>query len=835
MIKKATDLTGYHTKIYAGDFNLNKISWDPDPTIPDNLTIDSPEVKFINCIRDTFLHQHITQPTRYRVNQRPTLDDLLFTTEEDDVENLIYNPSIGLSDHIMIQCKLKTKLQTPNFRRVMYKYDKGDYVKMASMLDIDWETELKDCSAQEAMNKLDARYKAAEEECIPKTIITDPNCRVKPSWLTNHALRKIKRKHSAWIRYLNTKDGQDYLRYVSRRNESTRASKQARKDFESKLAKECKGNAKGVWKYIKSRKKNSGLPNLKKKDNTFTKDAKEIAETLSDQYYSVFTKEDTLNMPNIPHKNLETPPLETFTVSEEDVTKALKNLRTDKSTGIDKIHPRPLKELADVLSKPITMIFKLSLSTGQLPRSWLDAVISPIYKKGQRCLAENYRPVSLLCILCKILESIITPQIVQHIKTNHLACSQQHGFTKGRSTTTNLLEALNIWSEAMMHGIPVDILFLDYSKAFDTVPHRRLMKQIESFGIYGQALQWINSFLSNRRQQVRANGEVSDFRPVESGVPQGSILGPVLFTIFVNDIPAELETIISMYADDTKLYYALTSDSSINALISDLRKLEDWANIMQMKFHPAKCKVMHMGKDNPKKDYQMKSSDGKLHTLEETEVEKDLGVQVDNKLKFSQHIQTKVNKANKILGCLKHTFKFLNKEVLGMLYKALVRPHLEYASTVWSPQLKRDQDSIERVQRRATKLVPELKHLPYTARLQHLKLPTLAYRRRRADLIETYRIITHQHSVNTDCLCSKCPNKHMLELSTNTHTRGHKYKLKTHLATGARKQFITTRVTADWNKLSESTVTAENVNIFKSKLEKDWSTEDLKYSYTFSY
>ena len=130
----------------------------------------------------------------------------------------------------------------------------------------------------------------------------------------------------------------------------------------------------------------------------------------------------------------------------------------------------------------------------------------------------------------------------------------------------------------MMHGILVDILFLDYSKAFDTVPHRRLMKQIESFGIYGQALQWINSFLSNRRQQVRANGEVSDFRPVESGVPQGSILGPVLFTIFVNDIPAELETIISMYADDTKLYYALTSDSSINALISDLRKLEDWAN-----------------------------------------------------------------------------------------------------------------------------------------------------------------------------------------------------------------------------------------------------------------
>ena len=325
MLRNAAELTGYSSKVIAGDFNLNKISWDPDPTIPDNLSSESVEGKFIECIRDTFFHQHITEPTRYRLGQQPTLDDLIFSTEEGDIEDIMYHPSIGLSDHITLKCRIKTKLQTEASKRVIFKYDKGDYKRMAEMLNIDWENELRNCTSQEAMDKFDSRYKAAEEECIPKTTIGGMlQCRVKPSWLTNHALRKVKRKHSAWIRYLNTKDGEDYLTYISKRNEATRATKNARKEFETSLAKECRKNSKGVWKYIKSRKKNSGIPNLKKKDNTFTKTAKEVAETLNEQYYSVFTNEDTSNIPNIPPKPLETPPLESFIVTEEDVLKGLR-------------------------------------------------------------------------------------------------------------------------------------------------------------------------------------------------------------------------------------------------------------------------------------------------------------------------------------------------------------------------------------------------------------------------------------------------------------------------------------------------------------------------------
>ena len=426
--------------------------------------------------------------------------------------------------------------------------------------------------------------------------------------------------------------------------------------------------------------------------------------------------------------------------------------------------------------------------------------------------------------------------MIEHVKRNELNCHQQHGFVKRRSTTTNLLEALNMWTEAMMHGIPVDVLFLDYSKAFDTVPHQRLLQQVKSFGIQGEALQWICSFLSNRRQRVRVNGQLSDFKPVLSGVPQGSILGPILFTLFVNDIPEEINNIISMYADDTKIYAAIQSDINSSSLADDLKAMEEWARKMQMKFHLGKCKVMHLGRNNPCKQYEMTSDDGKQHILEKIDSEKDLGVLIDNQLKFSSHCQLKVNKANSILGCLKHTFKNMTQEIFLLLYKAMIRPHLEYASCVWSPHLKRDQDAIERVQRRATKLVPGIRNLSYTERLKFLQLPTLKHRRERADLIETFRIIKQQHEINTDCRCQNCPNKHMLQLSDSTNTRGHSYKLKVHHATGARGHFFSTRVITDWNKLSESTVSSTTVEQFKQHLQKDWiGNQDKPYTYIFSY
>ena len=747
-IKKFSDTRGHNLKVMCGDFNLNRIKWTPEPEIAsENWTT---EASFINCIQDTFMFQHVTEPTRFREGNRPTCDDLIFSTAENEILNLSYTPSIGASDHITLECEIATDIKPIPTTRMSYTYDKGDYDKMKQMLSIDWDEMLNDKSVQEAMDLFEEQYHAAAKECIPQKA-SDISKGPKPLWLNSHALRKVKKKHSSWMRYLYTKDGQNFQVYITQRNQATHAVRKAKRDYEKSIAKECRKNPKVVWNYLK-RKTKTTMPNLKKSDGSYTSSDKEAADALNQQYFSVFTRETMDNLPEINEKLLKTDKLKNFNIDEAEVTKILKGLQTNKSPGLDQIHPRVLKELADTFAHPLTIIFKKSVESGELPRNWRDAVITPIFKKDNKALPENYRPVSLTSLICKILERIITIHLLNHLKENEMSCPQQHGFVKKKSVTTNLLEVLNIWTEALMHNIPVDVLYLDYSKAFDTVPHQRLLKQVKSFGVTENALQWIESFLSNRRQKVRVNNEVSEWSPVISGVPQGSILGPILFTLFVFDIPDAINSLISMFADDTKIYKMLTSASSGEELEESLHQLEEWAERMQMRFHPGKCKVMHLGKRNQKKNYSMKDGRGGMHILEEVTVEKDLGVKIDNQLKFTDHVQAKVNTANKTMGFIRHSFQYLDKEIFSLLYKALVRPHLEFASCVWSPQHKYNRDAIERVQRRATKCVPGLYNLSYSERLRELKLETLRVQKEKGrharDLQDNVRQPPYQQAVS---------------------------------------------------------------------------------------
>ena len=834
MLIEMSNLPNYTFKYCFGDFNYNKIQWTPDPIPPNENAVDTAELKFVECIRDTYMYQHISKPTRYREGNRPTIDDLIFSSEANSVTSVTHLSSLGKSDHEAIQCKINIKPVTRKNTKATYCYDRGDYEKMRNMLNIDWNQSLSSLSTQEAMDKVEKLYKDAMEKCIPKKTTPSSSHRKKPLWMNKTALKKCRKKHSAWIRYLNTKSGEDYANYIQERNKANKEVRKSRREYEKKLAAECKKNSKCVWSYIRNqRKSGNAMPDLKRKDGTYTTNDKEAADALNEQYFDTFTAEDINSIPHIDPKPLLTSQLKDFNVNIERVLKVVRGLKINKSPGIDGFHPRVIKELDTIIADPITIIYMKSIEESVVPSQWKDAEITPIFKKAERHLPQNYRPVSLTSVICKMLEKLVVEDIVNHVKMNHLNCKQQHGFTTCKCTSTNLLEVLNVITEAQMHGIPVDILFLDYQKAFDTVPHQRLLKQIESFGISDKALKWIQSFLNNRRQRVRVNNETSEWKPVLSGIPQGSILGPILFTLYVNDIPDKLKSIIAMYADDTKLLSTITSDNPKNDLSVDLETLEEWANMFQMKFHPDKCHVMHIGANNPRVDYTM-SKENTRHTLEKVSVEKDLGILIDDKLKFSDHINTKVNKANQILGCLKHTFKHITKDILKLLYTSLIRPHLEYGSCVWNPHLKKDQDAIERIQRRATKLVPELRNLSYSERLKALNLPTLKFRRERADLIETYNILTGKHEINKHCRCSHCPNKEMFQQSLATTTRGHSMKLQSQKVSGIRYHFLADRVVNNWNKLPEAAVSQPTLQKFKTEIHKQWSDTDY-YQYNFSY
>ena len=245
----------------------------------------------------------------------------------------------------------------------------------------------------------------------------------------------------------------------------------------------------------------------------------------------------------------------------------------------------------------------MSVKLGHLPSDWRDANVVPLFKKGSRDQPQNYRPVSLTSVVGKILESIVKDNVVQHLEKYKLLANSQHGFLSGRSCLTNLLEFLENLTSEVDEGNGADVIYLDFSKAFDKVPYCRLARKLQTHGIAGECLQWICNWLSNRRQRVAVEGEYSDWINVTSGVPQGSVLGPTLFLIYINDIDDGIISKLSKFADDSKLVKGLRTNEDSEILRRDLVKLEDWAETWQMEFNVEKCAVLHAGHNNPKNEY----------------------------------------------------------------------------------------------------------------------------------------------------------------------------------------------------------------------------------------
>jgi hypothetical protein len=285
-----------------------------------------------------------------------------------------------------------------------------------------------------------------------------------------------------------------------------------------------------------------------------------------------------------------------------------------------------------VVSSPLATIFNKTLEEGRVPDDWKVANVTPICKKGKKADPGNYRPVSLTSVSCKLLESIIKDELMTHFESNKLINNSQHGFIPSRSCTTNLLEFFEVATEILDGNEPFDIIFLDFAKAFDKVPRRPLLAKLRAMGIEGLLLAWIEDWLTGRKQRVVLNGETSDWADVESGVPQGSILGPVLFVVEINDLDLVVQfiNIVRKFADDTKLGQKASTQEQRDRLQAALDALSAWADTWGMSFNVKKCKVMHLGHNNLKQDYWMAGQ-----KLETTDEERDIGITVTDNLKPS--------------------------------------------------------------------------------------------------------------------------------------------------------------------------------------------------------
>ena len=793
----------------AGDLNCPDINWE---------TFEAPNDSVQNVLLDfvciTGLTQLVTQPTCNR-----NILDLILTNEPLIVSDLHVDIPLASSDHNSINFELSlthngceyTCSDNSSHTLKKYLWQKADYESISALLlNVDWSAFMTThLDPDSVWNGFCDILESAFTQFVPakETVTADfHSTTIKrfPAYIN----RLICRKRCLW-RLMhadpdNTVIAEQYrnVANICRRSIRDYAARKEIKLIDS-------ANLGMFYKYVNSKMAcKSGIGSLKAADGTLLTSDTAKAELLNEYFVSVCTT-DNGTLPVIDFGVPEEVQLDTVHFSPHAVMRAIARIKPSTSPGPDGLPASVLRKLAPCISSPLSAMFSSFLSVGKVPSQWKTAIVTPVYKKGISSDCANYRPISLTCVVCKIMERIIACEVLAYARKNKLLSKSQHGFLSRRSTATNLLECLNDWTVSIKHKFSSDIIYIDYAKAFDSVCHNKLICKLSALGIRGSLLDWIKSFLSDRRQVTRVGQFYSSSRPITSGVVQGSCIGPLLFVLYINDLTNVLGDAVEckLFADDVKLYTAIRTSADQTRLQEALDRVVLWSDSWQLNISAKKCAKLTVGSHtlSMHKDYSLCGK--KVSNVREYQ---DLGITIDQGLKFKTHIHTVVAKARQRASLILKCFSSRDPNLLMRAFSVYVRPILEYASCTWSPTAVGLIDLLESVQRRFTKCLTGCRTLGYRDRLKFLNIESLEVRRLRLDLVLTYKIIFGM----TDFECSK-----IFTLNKNS-TRGHQYKiLPEHGVFDIRRNYFSCRVVRVWNGLPPSVVCFNSLSSFKRSLD----------------
>ena len=743
----------------TGDFNFPIIQW-PEGTISGGTREDQLQANLLLDTADkVFLTQLITRPTRLN----NTLD-LFFTNNEEAISSYRVEKTI-FTDHNLISVnttlrKVKTTeketappnttpFDTYNFQSDQINWEEVD----DSFRGVNWQQVMEANDPEEMLQALSSkllevcnkhiplrRKKNARRSAIPRDrkILMKKRASLNKQ-LTKATTEERKRSIEARVAVVET--------LIKESHESQR------KKEESQAISNIKRNPKYFFSYCKKfSKTKTKVGPLKTEDGTTTRDPKETCRLLMHQYNSVFNNPKAQAVVENPEAffavdRQDNPTINTqlsdMQFTTEDIRKAIAELRPNAAAGPDGIPAILLLKCKETLAHPITMLWRCSLDSGTVPQLLKQATISPIHKGGDKSLPQNYRPVALTSHIIKVFEKCVRNHITTYMEENNLLNTSQHGFRKGRSCLSNLLTHYDQLLHNLAEGKNTDVVFLDFAKAFDKVDHGVLLHKLKSLGITGKLGLWLHSFLVGRSQSVAVDGEKSIGAIVLSGVPQGSVLGPLLFIIHLGDIDGNVgSSVLASFADDTNISKAITNEEDVHHLQEDLNKVFSWATENNMQFNGEKFELLRYGPNtNLKGTTSLHTENGQVINPEPHV--KCLGVHLSDDACFHYHITEAVNKAKRMAGWVLRTFASREREVMLTLWKALVQPALDYCSQLWSPHKKGEIQKLESVQRSFTKQIQGMRDLNYWERLKALGLYSQQRRRERYRAIYIWKVLEH--------------------------------------------------------------------------------------------
>ena len=540
------------------------------------------------------------------------------------------------------------------------------------------------------------------------------------------------------------------LRVINIENQITALHDKERNEKEKRAIENIKTNSRFFFSYAAqfSTSKSKIGPFLEENGDIID-DNKRMSEMLSTQYSSVFST-PTEELPSELNNVIEVQPhITDVQITKQEIIQAIDELKVNSAAGPDEIPAVLLKKCKQSLSTPLAMIWRKSLDENDVPAELKHAVIFPLAKGGSLTKPSNYRPVSLTSHIIKICERVIKRVIVQHLENNILLNPNQHGFRSKRGTVTQLLEHYDKLMTNLCEGHCVDVIYLDFAKAFDKVDHKILLTKLNNIGIKGKLHSWLKNFLHNRTQSVLVNGELSDPQKVLSGVPQGTVLGPILFLIMANDLSKSCEhTTTSCFADDTRVVGTVKDQSCITNVQKDLDAIFKWAQENNMKFNEQKFELLRYGKSKiTTKDTNYYSGNGEI--IQEKANLKNLGVRMQNDATFNDHIARIQSTGRRWCSWVLRTFSSRQRETMLVLWKQLILPRIEYCSPLWAPCKRKDLEKVESIQRTFTSKIEGMTNLNYHKRLEFLNMYSVQRRFERFIIICIWKILSG-HTVNVN-------------------------------------------------------------------------------------